>query len=95
MDIVLFSKSSIYLAVILYLTFVGFRWARSFLSEWQLDKAIGIRNGCLPQPQLPNQWPLGLDWVRKLWHSDSQQHPLAFLCNIVRNILLFLFFDSI
>lgn len=48
----------------------------------QTDTALGLKYGCSPPPQLPNQWPLGIDWIRKLWHSDSEQHLLAFLCSI-------------
>lgn len=48
----------------------------------QTDGALSIRYGCLPPPQLPNKWPLGIDWIRKLWRSDSEQHLLAFLCSI-------------
>lgn len=43
---------------------------------------IVLNRECLPPPQLPNQWPLGIDWIRKLWRSDSEQHLLAFLCSI-------------
>ena len=51
--------------------------------DWEkTDAAIGIKYGCSPPPQLPNQWPLGIDWIRKLWRSDSEQHLLAFLCCI-------------
>ena len=48
----------------------------------QTDGALSIRCGCLPPPQLPNKWPLGIDWIRELWRSDSEQHLLAFLCSI-------------
>lgn len=48
----------------------------------QGDFVLGLKHGCLPPPQLPNQWPLGIDWIRKLWRSDSEQHLLAFLCAI-------------
>lgn len=48
----------------------------------QADFALGLKYGCSPPPQLPNQWPLGIDWIRKLWHSDAGQHLLAFLCSI-------------
>ena len=48
----------------------------------QTASALLLKYECLPPPQLPNQWPLGIDWIRKLWHSDSEQHLLAFLCSI-------------
>ena len=54
----------------------------SSVDRRQTDVALGLRHGCLPPPQLPNQWPLGIDWIRKLWQSDSEQHLLAFLCSI-------------
>lgn len=50
--------------------------------ERQTAGALLLRYKCLPPPQLPNKWPLGVDWIRKLWHSDSEQHLLAFLCSI-------------
>ena len=48
----------------------------------QADVALGSIYGCSPPPQLPNQWPLGIDWIRKLWYSDAEQHLLAFLPSI-------------
>ena len=54
----------------------------SNIDRKQKDAALGIKYGCQPPPQLPNQWPLGIDWIRKLWRSDSEQHLLAFLCSI-------------
>ena len=48
----------------------------------QTASALSLRYECLPPPQLPNQWPLGIDWIKKLWQSDSEQHLLAFLCSI-------------
>ncbi len=52
------------------------------IKKTQANVALGLKQGCLPPPQLPNQWPLGIDWIRKLWRSDSEQHLLAFLCSI-------------
>ncbi|KAL9046879.1 MAG: hypothetical protein Q9214_000405 [Letrouitia sp. 1 TL-2023] len=46
------------------------------------DTTVGARHGCLPPPQLPNRWPLGLDWITALWNSDAEQHLLKFLCSI-------------
>lgn len=51
-------------------------------NEKQTAVASGQKHGCLPPPQLPNQWPLGIDWIRKLWRLDSGQHLLAFLCSV-------------
>ena len=48
----------------------------------QTDSCYGSQHGCLQPPQLRNQLPLGIDWVRRLWRSDSEQHLLAFLCSI-------------
>ncbi|KAL2040798.1 hypothetical protein N7G274_006256 [Stereocaulon virgatum] len=50
--------------------------------EYREDVAFGLRHGCLPPPELPNKLPLGIDWLRKLWRSDAEQHLLAFLCSI-------------
>ncbi|KAL9613904.1 MAG: hypothetical protein Q9167_001582 [Letrouitia subvulpina] len=46
------------------------------------DAAVSAHHGCLPPPQLPNRWPLGLDWITALWNSDAEQHLLKFLCSI-------------
>ncbi len=51
-------------------------------NEKQADTAYGTSHGCLPPPQLPNNLPLGIDWMRKLFHYDSEQRLLAFLCSI-------------
>jgi len=56
--------------------------AISFIDGRQRETAYGIRHGCLPPPQLPNRWPLGLDWVKALWGSDSKQRLLSFLCSV-------------
>ena len=48
----------------------------------QADLAHGNSHGCLPPPQLPNSWPLGIDWIIKLFHYDGEQHLLSFLCSI-------------
>ena len=77
-------KSLVYLSVVLLLAHLGYRASKAYVRDWQAERAVGLKNGCLPQPQLPNRWPLGLDWIRKLWEADSQQHLLAFLCKIVR-----------
>ncbi len=29
-----------------------------------------------------DEWPLGTDWIRELWRSDSEQYLLAFMCSI-------------
>ena len=50
--------------------------------EYRSDLAYGRKHNCAPQPQLYNRWPLGIDWLRALWQSDSQQRLLAFLCRI-------------
>jgi len=52
------------------------------VDKGQRDTAYGARHGCLPPPQLPNRWPLGLDWVKALWGSDSEQRLLSFLCSV-------------
>lgn len=54
----------------------------TIVNRIQRDVAFGLKYGCSLPPQLPNQWPLGIDWIRKLWRSDSEQHLLAFLCSI-------------
>lgn len=46
------------------------------------DSAFGNKNGCLPPPHLPNRLPLGIDWIRKIWRADSEQHLLAFFGSI-------------
>lgn len=86
METIIHTRSLAYTAVFLCLAYLIFRWSKG-LSERRAETAIGISNGCLPQPQLPNSWPLGLDWIRKLWQSDSEQQLLAFLCKIVRTPL--------
>ena len=53
--------------------------------EEQADTALGTSHGCLPPPELPNHLPLGIDWLRKLFRYDSEQHLLAFLCSIADN----------
>ena len=69
--------------LILITRYLGTRiWARTWLTRRQTAVAFGRKYGCLPPPQLPNQWPLGIEWIRKLWQSDSEQHLLAFLCSI-------------
>ncbi|CAF9923181.1 MAG: hypothetical protein ALECFALPRED_002318 [Alectoria fallacina] len=70
-----FVTSALFFALILYVV------VRKYF-EYHVYFALGLKYGCLPPPQLPNQWPLGIDWIRKLWHSDSEQHLLAFLCSI-------------
>ena len=80
--------SIVKVAILLCLLLLGFRWLNAFLSEWQAETDFGIKRGCLPQPQLPIRWPLGLDWVIRLWQSDARQHLLAFLCRVVRRRFL-------
>ena len=48
----------------------------------QEDSCYGSQHGCLPPPELQNRLPFGIDWIRRLWRSDSEQHLLAFLCSI-------------
>ena len=48
----------------------------------QKDSRVGSQHGCSQPPQLRNRLPFGIDWIRKLWRSDSEQHLLAFLCSI-------------
>lgn len=52
------------------------------LFEHRRESDIGVRHSCSAPPQLPNGWPLGIDWLRALWQSDSQQRLLAFLCSV-------------
>ena len=34
---------------------------------------------------MQNQWPLGLDWLTKLFKADSKMHLLDFLCSVADN----------
>ncbi|KAL8720027.1 MAG: hypothetical protein Q9225_003043 [Loekoesia sp. 1 TL-2023] len=66
---------TVIVAAVCYLVVATYR-------EHQADTAFGARHGCLPPPQLPNRWPLGLDWITALWNSDAEQRLLKFLCSI-------------
>ncbi len=85
------SVTSFFVACIIYVVirkYLGTQVSRSpylrlsSVDRRQTDVALGLKHGCLPPPQLPNQWPLGIDWIRRLWQSDSEQRLLAFLCSI-------------
>lgn len=53
--------------------------------ELQADVDFGNRHGCLPPPQLPNKWPLGVDRLRELWYWNSEGHLLSFLCHLAKD----------
>ena len=68
-------------SLLLSLVWIGYSLATKYI-EHRAELAYGKKHHCAPQPQLPNRWPLGIDWLQALWKSDSQQRLLAFLCRI-------------
>lgn len=70
-----------YVVVRKYLKYLVYRRsdvASDNVGSRQADFALGLKYGRSPPPQLLNQWPLGIDWIGKLWYSDAEQHLLAF-----------------
>ncbi|KAK3377285.1 cytochrome P450 [Lasiosphaeria ovina] len=41
--------------------------------------AFGKQHGCEPPPELPNRWPLGIDWIVQLWKEDARGQLLEFM----------------
>ena len=52
---------------------------KMFLQE---ETNFGLRHGCEPIPQLPNSWPLGIDWIHKIFQKDAEGHLLQFFSSV-------------
>ncbi|KAF2113015.1 n-alkane-inducible cytochrome P450 [Lophiotrema nucula] len=52
---------------------------------YKAHTAYGQRHGCLPPPELPYDWPLGIDRIKQLWVSNAEGRLLEFLCSIAKD----------
>ncbi|OAP59055.1 hypothetical protein AYL99_06353 [Fonsecaea erecta] len=62
------------------------KWARMVLPAGIVkDAAFGHRVQCMPPPELPNKWPLGIDRICELWTSNAEGRLLSFLYSIAKD----------
>ncbi|KAK0712479.1 cytochrome P450 [Lasiosphaeria miniovina] len=69
------------LAVLALAIWLAFYSIRSYL-EYRCDMAFSKQHGCERPPELPNRWPLGINWIMQLWKEDARGEVLEFMSRV-------------
>ncbi|CAG8977173.1 hypothetical protein HYALB_00003394 [Hymenoscyphus albidus] len=74
------SVTWLFVAIVAYCIF---RLTDSYL-DYRRDTASGRQHGCQPPPSLVKRWPLGIEWLRKIWLFNAEGRLLDFFVSVAK-----------